>query len=210
MVKSLKRWLALKRVVDILLSSIAILMLLPIWLVISLIIFIEDKGPIFYRQKRVGLRETLFTIYKFRSMRVNNIPPLELGAVKHNHSLVTRIGHFIRRTKLDETPQFFNVLRGDMSLIGPRPCLPVRLETMTQREKRRFAMLPGLSGFAEVNGNVELTWQEQLWLDLWYVDHASFWLDCQIFFATFKVVLLGSTRNEVMLKKVQLAYQQET
>lgn len=199
----------LRRVIDILLSSIAILMLLPVWLLISLIIFIEDKGPIFYKQKRVGLRETLFTIYKFRSMRVNHIPPLELGAIKHNHALVTRIGHFIRRTKLDETPQFFNVLRGDMSLIGPRPCLPGRLETMTQCEKRRFSMLPGLSGFAEVNGNVELTWQEQLWLDLWYVDHASFWLDCQIFFATFKVVLLGSTRNEAVLKKAQLAYQQD-
>ncbi len=199
----------IKRYCDIVVSLIAIVILSPFWLIISLCIILEDPGPVFYRQERVGKNEKIFNIYKFRSMRQNNIPPLELGAVKHNHPLVTKIGYIIRRFKLDETPQFLQVLRGEMSLVGPRPCLPGRIQTMSTMEKVRFSCVPGLTGWAEVNGNVELTWEEQVLLDLWYVHHQSFWLDLKIILSTFVVVLWGSHKNEKALanaRKIQCEY----
>lgn len=189
----------MKRSCDIIFSLLALILLLPLWIIVGVCVFLEDPGPIIYRQKRVGKNESLFTLYKFRSMKQNNIPPLELGAVKHNHSLVTKTGYFIRRFKIDETPQFLNVLRGEMSLVGPRPCLPGRLPTMNSFQKQRFSFLPGLTGWAEVNGNVELTWEEQVLLDVWYVKHWSFCLDFKIIFKTLFVVLWGSHRNETAL-----------
>lgn len=188
-----------KRGFDLFMSLLAIMLLIPIWLVLTICIFVENPGSIIFRQLRPGKDGKLFIIYKFRSMYINSVPPMELGAVKHNHSLVTRVGHFIRRFKLDETPQFYNVLKGEMSLIGPRPCLPDRIASMTEAEKRRFHMLPGISGWAEVNGNVDLTWEEQLLLDLWYVDHFTLKLDLAIFIKTIKVVLCGSVKNEQAL-----------
>ena len=189
----------IKRILDVLLVIPAIILLVPVWLLLSLCVFIENPGPVIFRQVRLGKDEKLFTLYKFRSMYTNNIPPLDLGAVKHNHALVTRVGYFIRRLKLDETPQLLNILKGDMSLVGPRPCLPARSQTMPLEEKRRFSFLPGLTGWAEVNGNVELSWEEQLLLDLWYVDHWSLFLDFKIILKTIVVVFFGSTRNEVAL-----------
>ncbi|SRR5579883_122029 len=197
----------LTAIVEICLSLVALIVLLPLWLLISLFIKLESPGPIFYRQKRVGQQEKLFTIYKFRSMRVNTIPPLELGAVKHDHLLVTKMGYIIRRFKLDETPQILNVLKREMSIVGPRPCLPERLPTMTPHEKTRFSCLPGLTGWAEVNGNVELSFQEQVALDIWYVQHRSLWLDIKIILKTLFVVVVGSHKNESALKDAQAFYQ---
>jgi lipopolysaccharide/colanic/teichoic acid biosynthesis glycosyltransferase len=184
-----------------------VFLLIPLWIILSVSIFIEDRGPIFYRQKRLGKDGKLFTLYKFRSMYVNNIPPLELGAIKHNHTLVTHIGYVMRRLKLDETPQFLNVIVGEMSLVGPRPCLPLRIESMSLEEKKRFQVPPGLTGWAEVNGNVELTWDEQLLLDLWYVQHASFSLDMKILLKTMGVVLFGSKKNASALLNAKNAFQ---
>lgn len=198
---------SLKRSVDILIAVPALVLLIPLWIILGLGIFIEDRGPIFYKQKRLGKNGKLFTIYKFRSMYVNNIPPLELGAIKHNHSLVTRIGYIMRRLKLDETPQFLNVIVGEMSLVGPRPCLPVRIESMSLSEKKRFQVAPGLTGWAEVNGNVELSWDEQLLLDLWYVQHASLRLDMKIILKTMGVVLFGSKINTAALLNAKNAFQ---
>lgn len=192
-------WRWIKRTVDLLISACAIIFLLPFWILLGLCIYLEDPGKIFFKQQRLGKNGKLFTIYKFRSMYINNIPPMELGAIKHDHSLVTRVGYFIRRFKLDETPQFLNVLLGNMSLIGPRPCLPERLSTMTLIQKKRLDFLPGLSGWAEVNGNVDLTWDEQIILDLWYVKNWTFFLDIKIIFLTLKVVLFGSEKNETAL-----------
>src|SRR3989338_2795732 len=189
----------IKRILDVLLVIPAIILLVPVWLLLSLCVFIENPGPVIFRQVRLGKDEKLFTLYKFRSMYTNNIPPLDLGAVKHNHALVTRVGYFIRRLKFDETQQLLNILKGDMSLVGPRPCLPARLNNMSLDEKRRFSFLPGLTGWAEVNGNVELSWEEQLLLDLWYVDYWSLFLDFKIILKTVIVVLFGSRKNEMAL-----------
>lgn len=188
---------------DIFISSAAIIVLLPLWGLVSIGIFLEDRGPIFFRQKRLGRDGHAFTLYKFRSMCVNDIAPLALGPIKHNHSLVTWTGYIIRRLKLDETPQFWNVLKGDMSLVGPRPCLIERWQTMSVRERERFSVSPGLSGWAEVNGNVELSWEEQLLLDLWYIKHHSFYLDLIILLKTFTVVLFGSKKNEQALRQAK-------
>jgi undecaprenyl phosphate N,N'-diacetylbacillosamine 1-phosphate transferase len=183
------------------LSLLLILLLSPMLFIIALAIKLTSNGPIFFSQSRIGKNGKCFPMYKFRSMKVNNIPPISLGAVKHQHPLVTPIGYIIRRFKLDELPQLFNILRGDMNFIGPRPCLPERLLTMTVAEKRRFTVLPGLAGWAEVNGNVELTWQEQLLLDLWYVDQRNVSLDIMILFKIFYVVLFGSQKNPSALKE---------
>lgn len=199
-------WQWLKRVFDITIATIFIILSIPFWIVLAICIYIEDPGPIIFKQKRLGKDGKIFTIVKLRSMYVNNIPPLELGAIKHNHSLVTKVGHFMRRSKFDETPQFISVLLGDMSIVGPRPCLPDRMETMTAVEKKRLTMAPGLSGWAEVNGNVDLTWDEQVLLDLWYVNNWSFWLDLKVFIKTIKVVLFGSEINQTALDDARVLY----
>ncbi len=191
--------LLIKRYLDIIVSSFAIILLIPVWILLSLAIFLEDRHFIIFKQHRAGKDEKIFTIYKFRSMVVNNIPPLELGAIKHNHYLVTRVGYFMRRLKLDETLQFLNVLKGDMSLVGPRPCLPSRIQSMSIIEMQRFKLLPGVTGWAEVNGNIELTWEEQLLFDLWYVQHWSLYLDIKILLKTVAVVVWGSKKNELAL-----------
>ncbi len=189
-----------KRAVDFTLALIALIFLSPVFLVLALLIKLETGGSVFFLQKRVGKNEKPFTIFKFRSMyEKHGLTPEELGPVKHNHAVVTKLGHFMRRTKLDEIPQFVNVLMGTMSIVGPRPCLYSSLEEMSEDERRRFSVSPGVSGWAEVNGNVELTWHEQLALDLWYIDHQSFWLDWLIIGKTLKTIFWGSIRNEKAL-----------
>lgn len=194
----------MQRIFDICFASIALILLSPFFLLIVMVIKLESKGPAIFKQKRVGKDMRPYFIYKFRSMVVHDFLPEELGPIKHNHNLVTRSGHFLRRTKLDEIPQFFNVLKGDMRIVGPRPCLFSTLETLTDTEKRRFKVLPGLTGWAEINGNVELSWREQLTLDLWYVDHYSFRLDLKIIYKTILTVLFGSIRNIHALSQAEI------
>lgn len=190
----------MKRILDIFIAIISILILSPFFMLLPILIKITSSGPVFFSQIRVGKDKKPFKIYKFRSMRLHRSSEAA-GRIKHNHAVVTRIGYFMRRTKLDEIPQFFNVLLGDMSVVGPRPCLFETIETMSESEFRRFRMLPGITGWAEVNGNVELSWEEQLSLDLWYVDHYHWLLDFQIMFRTFFTVLLGSIKNQRALAK---------
>lgn len=197
-----KSW-RMKRFIDVFGALVSISLLLPVWILTVICIYVENPGPIFFRQVRPGRNGKLFTVYKFRSMYVNNIPPLELGPVKHDHALVTKVGYILRRTKLDETPQYLNILFGDMSYVGPRPCLPDRLEKMSLAEKKRLTMAPGLTGWAEINGNVELTWEEQLLLDLWYIENWSVGLDFKIMWGTLNVILFGSQRNEQALRDAE-------
>lgn len=191
------------RLVDIAFSLVCLAVLLPAWVVIALLIKIDSPGPIFFKQKRVGKNGRPYSMYKFRSMLVHAQTPEKLGPLKHTHALITPVGSFLRRSKIDEVPQFINVLRGEMSVFGPRPCLPFRLETMSAEEKKRFSILPGITGWAETNGNVELTWEEQLLLDLWYVAHKSAWLDIKILLKTVVTVLCGSIRNELALQQAK-------
>jgi sugar transferase EpsL len=191
------------RILDLALSFLALLVLGPVSLFLALLIRLESKGPLLFRQERVGKNERPFLIYKLRSMRLHGYRAEELGPIKHDHPLVTRVGCFARRTKLDEVPQFLNVLAGTMSIVGPRPCLYSSLRGMTPVERRRFECLPGITGWAEINGNVELSWQEQLALDLWYVGHKSFWLDLYIIFSTLDTVVRGPVRNERALAEAR-------
>lgn len=194
----------LKQTFDVIGAAICLILLCLVGSILAILIYWETPGPIFFIQTRAGKDEKPFRMYKFRSMAVNNIAPMELGPVKHKHNLVTRTGYIMRRTKLDEIPQFLNVLRGEMSFVGPRPCLIEKIDALTPNEKRRFSVLPGMTGWAEVNGNVELSWEEQLMLDVWYIDHRSLWLDLQILFKTLGVVVFGSERNEKAIEAAKI------
>jgi lipopolysaccharide/colanic/teichoic acid biosynthesis glycosyltransferase len=136
----------------------------------------------------------------FRSMRVNDFSPLRVGQVRGEHPLVTPVGRWIRRLKVDELPQLLNVLRGDMSLVGPRPALVDQVESYTDFQRRRLEMRPGMTGWAQVNGNIELEWAERILLDIWYIDHCSPWLDLRILWRTSAVVIFGERSNRQALK----------
>ncbi|NGM17034.1 sugar transferase [Eggerthellaceae bacterium zg-893] len=152
----------------------------------------EDKGPVFYNAPRVGQNGKPFVMYKLRSMRVN-APDLvmEDGSTYNgaDDPRMTRIGAFMRKTSLDELPQFLNVLKGDMSVIGPRPDLQRETELYEGNEGRKLEVRPGITGYAAVYGRNSLPWKKRLALDVYYVDHVSFWLDVKVFFKTFSTVL---------------------
>lgn len=128
-------------------------------------------------------------------MLVNNIPASHLGRIGNKHSIITPLGYYLRRYKIDELPQLWNILKGEMSFVGPRPCLVETLESFTSLGKKRFQVKPGLTGWAEVNGNIDLTWEEQACLDIWYINKRSLLLDFLILFKTLLVVIKGSKKN---------------
>lgn len=189
-----------KRVGDLVAAALLITLLLPVWIVIPLLIRREDRGPVFFRQTRIGLNGREFRIWKFRTMRVD--ADRELAALlarqgtadtplfKVDHDpRITRIGSVLRRTSLDELPQLFNVLEGSMSLIGPRPQVPQEVELYDETAARRLLVKPGMTGMWQVNGRSALCWEEALRLDLFYVENWTFSLDLQILLKTVKVVL---------------------
>ncbi len=181
-----------KRTLDIIISAGLLLMfLLPI-LAGLLSIRVTSEGPGLFRQVRVGLGEIRFTIFKLRTMSINQ--ERELVQTKNEDPEVLPVGRVLRRLKIDELPQLWNVLRGDMSLIGPRPCLEHTLDEMPMWARRRFNVRPGLTGLAQVNGNVALTWEERWKHDVSYVDQLSVWLDLRILLKTILVVLLGEEK----------------
>ena len=171
----------------------------PLLVLGALLIYLEDRGPVLYRQSRAGLGGRPFDVLKLRSMRVNQVSVLELGDVTEGHPLVTRIGGVLRRFKIDELGQLVNVLRGDMSLVGPRPTVPEMTADYDEFQRRRLSVLPGLSGWAQVNGNTRLTWDERIQLDVWYVDHWSLGLDARIMLKTVSVVFRGERPNPAAL-----------
>jgi lipopolysaccharide/colanic/teichoic acid biosynthesis glycosyltransferase len=184
---------------------VALLLLWPLMLLMAAFIYLEDHGPVFYNQLRTGRGFREFDLRKFRSMRLNNIPVEQIGQVRQDHPFVTRIGRLIRRFKIDELPQLFNVLRGQMSLVGPRPAIPEQALRYNDFERRRLRMRPGMTGWAQVNGNIELSWQERILLDVWYVDHWSLGLDLAILVRTIGVVLRGE-RPGVNALREAMAY----
>lgn len=183
---------AIKRIVDIGISSISMIVLLPIFLLVFLIIKIEDpKVSAFYTQNRLGKNGKVFKMYKFRTMKPNseNIRKVifDKGDYVSEKDFVTKSGAILRKLSLDEIPQLLNILKGDMSLIGPRPTLtyhPYKYEDYPQRYKKRFTILPGMTGYAQVNGRNSISWNERLELDLEYIENYSLFLDIKIFFAT--------------------------
>lgn len=194
--------LAAKRIMDVCTALILIVLLAPLWLVVSVVIRLDDHGPVFFRQPRVGLGGSHFDMIKFRSMRTDAEQVLEelkrqAGQDAGNDVMfkmkddprVTRVGRILRATSIDELPQLFNVLRGDMSLVGPRPPLPREVEAYEQHVRRKFLVKPGITGLWQVSGRSSLSWEESVRLDLYYVENWSLTGDLQILFRTFKAVL---------------------
>jgi lipopolysaccharide/colanic/teichoic acid biosynthesis glycosyltransferase len=193
---------AVKRLLDIALSLTALLLLTPFFLVIMLIIRLEDGRPFFFVQKRVGLDGRIFNFYKFRSM-VTNAEKLKDQLIKQNESgdgvifkmkkdpRITRIGGFLRRFSVDEFPQFFNVLKGDLAIVGPRPPVPREVAQYTLEDRKRLHVKPGLTCLWQIQGRSEIPFKEQVRLDLQYIQSQSLWKDFMIMLKTVPAVLLG-------------------
>ena len=191
----------IKRIIDIILSLIIFIPLTLIVLIFGIFIKVEDKGPIFYCGNRLGMNKKVFRMYKLRSMKLN-APDLrnDDGTTfnSDNDPRLLKIGSFIRKTSIDELPQIINVLKGDMSFIGPRPDLDSQIVYYenSDKDQAKFLVKPGITGYAQCNGRNELDWNEKLKLDHYYVDNVSFSLDVQIFFKTVKNVLLRKGVNQ--------------
>ncbi|TAM53899.1 MAG: sugar transferase [Acidobacteria bacterium] len=166
-----------KRVVDVSLAALLLVLVFPLIAMLAAVVWIVTRGPVLYVQRRPGLGGRPFRLYKFRTMSdaLN-----ERGEVRCDAERLTRFGRWLRSASLDELPSLFNVLRGDMSLVGPRPLLMQYLDRYTPEQARRHEVRPGITGWAQVNGRNALTWEEKFKLDVWYVDHCSFWLDVKI------------------------------
>lgn len=170
-----------KRVFDLCMATLLLVVSLPLFVFISLAIWITMGRPIIFRQVRPGLHGKPFVMYKFRTMTNERD---ENGRLLPNEQRITPIGRFLRSTSLDELPELVNVIKGDMSLVGPRPLLMDYLPLYTPEQARRHEVLPGITGWAQVNGRNAITWEEKFELDVWYVDNQSFWLDLKILLMT--------------------------
>jgi sugar transferase EpsL len=173
---------AVKRIFDLLLTIPGLLVIFPLMTIIALLVRLLDGSPVLFYQVRAGLGNQLFKLYKFRTMRDLKD---EDGHLLPDDQRISGIGRFLRATSLDELPELFNIVRGEMSLVGPRPLLAVYLQRYTAEQMRRHEVLPGMTGWAQINGRNALSWKDKFDLDVWYVDHWSFWLDIKILFLTF-------------------------
>jgi lipopolysaccharide/colanic/teichoic acid biosynthesis glycosyltransferase len=170
-------FLIIKRSLDIIIAGLGLLILSPLLIVISLVILIQIGRPVLFIQMRPGLKGKPFYMYKFRTMTDETD---EQGNLLPDELRLTRLGKFLRSTSLDELPELFNVIKGDMSLVGPRPLLMQYLERYTPEQARRHEVKPGITGWAQINGRNAITWEEKFVLDVWYVDNWSLWLDMKI------------------------------
>ncbi len=175
-----------KRLLDLAFTIPGLLAISPVFIIVALLILARIGRPVFFRQERPGLNARPFSLYKFRTMTDGRD---EYGALLPDAQRLTPFGRFLRATSLDELPELFNVLKGDMSLVGPRPLLMRYLDRYTPEQFRRHEMPPGLTGWAQVNGRNALSWEEKFELDIWYVDHLSLWLDVKILALTLWKVL---------------------
>ena len=193
LVKKSKIYDFYQRTLDIILALIGLLVGLPLIIIFGLLIKLEDKGPMTYKQERVGKDGKVFYIYKLRSMRTDAEKFGAQWATK-NDPRITRVGNIIRKTRIDELPQLFNIFKGDMSIIGPRPERPsftIEFNENIPGFVNRLAIKPGLTGWAQVNGGYEMTPEEKLKADIYYIKHRSFLMDMNILLKTVKVVLTG-------------------
>lgn len=177
----------IKRVIDFTVALTALIILSPLMLIVALLIKLNRDGPVLFKQKRPGLGGKIFTVYKFRTMSVKTHD--EQGRELSDFERMSKIGNLLRKTSVDELPQFINILKGDMSFIGPRPLLTEYLELYTPEQMRRHEVRPGISGWAQVNGRNTITWEEKFMLDVEYVDNMSFGMDIKIFVRTILNVL---------------------
>ena len=183
----------IKRIIDILVSLIGLIFLSPLMLIIYLLVRINLGGPAFFLQERVGKDNKVFKMIKFRTMRDARD---KNGNLLSDNERVTKFGSFLRSFSLDELPELINIIKGDMSLIGPRALLVQYLGLYNDEQIRRHEVLPGLTGWAQINGRNSITWSEKFELDVWYVDNWSIWLDIKIFFLTFWKVIKREGINQ--------------
>jgi len=177
----------LKYIFDVFIALIGFIILLPIFFLVAILLFFANQGKPFFFQSRPGLNGRLFKIIKFKTMndrRDSN------GQLLSDKERLTAVGSFVRKTSLDEIPQLLNVIKGDMSLIGPRPLLPEYLPLYSKEQNRRHEVRPGITGWAQINGRNAIGWVRKFELDIWYVDNLSFWLDLKIILLTIKKVIV--------------------
>lgn len=171
----------IKRVLDLIFSLLMLLVVSPVMIIAAIAVMLESDGGALFRQKRPGKNGKIFTVYKFRTMRIET----ELdGESLNDMERMTKVGKLLRKTSIDELPQLINIIRGEMSFIGPRPLLVKYLQYYSVEEMRRHEVMPGISGWAQVNGRNSITWEEKFRLDVWYVDHMKFMLDVIIILKT--------------------------
>ena len=189
----------LKRCLDIILSLCGIIVLSPIMLIVMILIKIETSGEAIFKQERLGVNGKVFKMYKFRSMRVG---AEFTGSGQYSFKddpRVTKVGRIIRKTSIDELPQLFNILKGEMSFIGPRPALtyhPWSFSEYTDEQKKMFSVRPGITGWAQVHGRKDVEWHKRIELNVWYTEHVSFLLDLKILFLTvYKVIMMKDNDN---------------
>lgn len=183
--------MTIKRVIDILMSAFLIILFAPLFCLISLLIKIDSAGPIIFKQARIGKNSYIFNILKFRTM-IDNAERIGSGLKTCvSDPRITRIGKILRKTSLDELPQLFNIIRGDMSFVGPRPAPVVLINKMTDHEKKRLRIRPGLTGWAQINGRTSISWKDKYKLDIWYYENYSVLLDLKIILKTILYVIFS-------------------
>jgi lipopolysaccharide/colanic/teichoic acid biosynthesis glycosyltransferase len=186
----------MKRVLDVVGASLLLVLVSPVLAASAVAVVVTDRGPVLYRQRRVGKDGVEFELLKLRTMVVG---AEQLGAgyaVNEGDPRITRVGRLLRRLSLDELPQLWNVVRGDMSLVGPRPTLAYQVERYTPRQRRRLEVKPGITGWAQVHGRARLPWDERIELDVWYVEHQSLLLDLRILARTPRTLFAGTYKGE--------------
>ena len=186
---------AVKRVFDTVLAALGLVILFLPLLVVGLLIRMDSKGKALFKQRRTGLNGKEFYVYKFRTMKTTDVPfDIDNPVIEDDNVQLTRVGKVLRKLKIDEFPQLVNVLKGEMSLIGPRPFMPVYMEQYEEWEKERLTVKPGMSGLAQVKGNGYLTSRERSYYDVYYARHCSLLLDAAILFKTVGVLVLGEKK----------------
>jgi lipopolysaccharide/colanic/teichoic acid biosynthesis glycosyltransferase len=181
----------MSRVLDIVLAGIGLVLAAPLLLIAAVAIKLDSRGPVIYRQRRVGKGGQQFEVYKLRTMRLGSDPVGVGTPVLEDDPRVTRVGGLLRRFSLDELPNLVNVLRGELAIVGPRPTLAAQVELYTERQRRRLEVKPGITGWAQVNGRAGISWEERIELDVWYVDNHSLALDLRILARTARLLLTG-------------------
>ena len=190
--------LAIKRAIDLVVAATALCVVAPLLAVIAILIKIEFPGlPVFFNDMVVGRGATRFRMFKFRTMLPHPIDYQRRPEVTRDNPLITRVGAVLRRFKLDELPQLWNVVRGDMSLVGPRPMDPIRYSRTTEFQRQRLLMRPGLTGWAQVNGNINWSWDARMEMDVWYIAHWSLGLDLRILLMTIPVLIFNERPRDV-------------
>lgn len=178
-----------KRIIDLILASIAFILFLPALIFLAILVKLDSPGPIFYIHTRVGLNGKEFMCFKFRSMKTGSDPNTLADSASDQR--ITNLGKFLRASSLDELPQLLNVILGDMSIVGPRPALPVQVKHFSERETLKLSVKPGITGWTQVNGRNSIPYDKRVELDVWYAENHNIFLDIWIMLRTFKVLILG-------------------